>query len=135
MPWLVLIVVVWIQESNCIFFFSAATEELIGDFSRPFALPLLKGASHQDLKNISSDTLANLIRGEYDHLIASYQIIDCRYPYEYKGGHIRGAKNIYTKDQLDKEFMESKPKWDTHSDKRNVIIFHCEFSSERGPSL
>ncbi|XP_075223485.1 M-phase inducer phosphatase-like isoform X2 [Lycorma delicatula] len=112
----------------------SSKEELIGDFSKPFALPLTKGA-HQDLKNISSETLADLVRGKYDHEIASYQIIDCRYPYEYEGGHIKGAKNIYTKDQLDKEFMESRPKWDSSSDKRNVLIFHCEFSSERGPTL
>jgi len=64
----------------------------------------------------------------------------CRYPYEYEGGHIRGAINIFTKEQLFKDFTENKlgkrsQKTDKVNAKRNVLIFHCEFSSERGPSL
>lgn len=72
----------------------------------------------------------------------------CSYPYEYNGGHIKGAKNIYTKEQIYKEFVDIKqPKQDTdtgeaergnetsHDGKRNILIFHCEFSSERGPNL
>jgi M-phase inducer phosphatase len=72
----------------------------------------------------------------------------CRYPYEYDGGHIRGARNIYTKEQIFKEFVdikqpehnpdvgESVQQSETSTPKkRNILIFHCEFSSERGPSL
>ena len=64
----------------------------------------------------------------------------CRYPYEYEGGHIRGAINIFTKEQLLKDYTEDKlgkksHKTDKINVKRNVLIFHCEFSSERGPSL
>lgn len=63
-----------------------------------------------------------------------------RYPYEYEGGHIRGAINIFTKEHLLKNFNDDKlgkksPKNDNIDAKRNVLIFHCEFSSERGPSL
>jgi M-phase inducer phosphatase len=65
-----------------------------------------------------------------------------RYPYEYEGGHIRGAKNFYTKEQIMKEFVNSKDglnKPDASdkdaASKRNILIFHCEFSSERGPNL
>lgn len=63
-----------------------------------------------------------------------------RYPYEYEGGHIRGAINIFTKEQLLQDYTENKlgtksSKTDIVCGKRNVLIFHCEFSSERGPSL
>lgn len=65
-----------------------------------------------------------------------------RYPYEFEGGHIRGAKNFYTKEQIMKEFVNSKDgvnKADSSdqngANKRNILIFHCEFSSERGPNL
>lgn len=68
--------------------------------------------------------------------------LDCRYPYEYEGGHIRGAKNFYTKEQILQEFVNSKDgvnKPDssdaTVSNKRTILVFHCEFSSERGPNL
>lgn len=28
------------------------------------------------------------------------ELVDCRYTYEYEGGHIDGAHNIYTEEQL-----------------------------------
>ncbi|KAL5234801.1 hypothetical protein ACI65C_002211 [Semiaphis heraclei] len=113
---------------------------LIGDFSQSFILPLLSLGRHADLRSISPDTLAHLLEGSFNDCIDSYLIIDCRYPYEYEGGHIRGAINIFTKEQLFKDFNENKlgkrsQKTDKVNAKRNVLIFHCEFSSERGPSL
>lgn len=33
--------------------------------------------------------VSKLLRGDYDDVIGSYQIIDCRYPYEYEGGHVK----------------------------------------------
>lgn len=120
---------------------ASTNPDLIGDFSKPFALPLMEGR-HQDLKSISVDTLAALMQGEFTDEIASFTIVDCRYPYEFEGGHIRGAKNYYTKEQIVKEFVNSKDgvnKPDSVDEsavaKRNILIFHCEFSSERGPNL
>uniref|UniRef100_A0A1B0B6R5 protein-tyrosine-phosphatase n=1 Tax=Glossina palpalis gambiensis TaxID=67801 RepID=A0A1B0B6R5_9MUSC len=110
--------------------------DLIGDFSRPFVLPLVEGR-HRDLKSISCSTVARLLKGEYDDKITTYKIIDCRYPYEFDGGHIRGAKNLYTQEQIIGEFLTQKKSNKGHAEasKRNIIIFHCEFSSERGPKL
>ncbi|XP_017056547.1 cdc25-like protein phosphatase twine [Drosophila ficusphila] len=116
---------------------SALGEEphLIGDLSKPCALPcLITGIRHRDLKTISSDTLARLIHGEFDQQLGSqggYQIIDCRYPYEFMGGHIQGAKNLYTRGQIQEAF----PILTTNQEDRRIYVFHCEFSSERGPKL
>ncbi|XP_016983158.1 cdc25-like protein phosphatase twine [Drosophila rhopaloa] len=116
---------------------SALGEEpqLIGDLSKPCALPcLLTGIRHRDLKTISSDTLARLIQGEFDQELGShggYQIIDCRYPYEFLGGHIQGALNLYTRGQI----QESFPCLTSNQEDRRIYVFHCEFSSERGPKL
>ena len=33
--------------------------------------------------------VASLIRGEYEDSLCNFDIIDCRYPYEYEGGHIQ----------------------------------------------
>ena len=57
---------------------ASTNPDLIGDFTKPFALPLMEGR-HQDLKSISVDTLAALIKGEFQDEIASYTILDCRY--------------------------------------------------------
>ncbi|GFG39317.1 hypothetical protein Cfor_02242 [Coptotermes formosanus] len=126
---------------------STQIPDLIGDFSKPFILPLMEGR-HQDLKTISADTMASLLDGDFSEQVESYVIVDCRYPYEFDGGHIKGAKNIYTKEQIFREFVDIKqPKQNTHTGeaergnetsvdgKRNILIFHCEFSSERGPNL
>nr|CAD7424818.1 unnamed protein product [Timema monikensis] len=115
---------------------STIQPDLIGDFSKPFFLPLIPGR-HQDLKTITPETLAALMNGGFADEVESYSIIDCRYPYEFEGGHIRGAKNIYTKEQILKELVENKNLIESSSDssKRNIVVFHCEFSSERGPNL
>jgi M-phase inducer phosphatase 2 len=118
---------------------------LIGDFSKPFCLPLIDGR-HRDLKSISCQTLAALLQGDYTASVGSFQIIDCRYPYEFEGGHIRGAQNLYTqeeilevliKNQVTKTEQATIGEADSNmfTAKRNILIFHCEFSSERGPKL
>ncbi|XP_053669654.1 uncharacterized protein LOC128720031 [Anopheles nili] len=119
---------------------SSSEPDLIGDFSKSYVLPLMDG-QHRDLKSISGDTMARLVRGSYNDKIASFKIIDCRYPYEFEGGHIRGAKNLYTQEQIIEELIKSKaesPVVTGNQDgpvRRHIIVFHCEFSSERGPKL
>ncbi|EDW36970.1 GL25772 [Drosophila persimilis] len=110
--------------------------ELIGDLSKPCALPcLIAGTRHRDLKTISCDTLARLINGDFGEQLGNdcYQIIDCRYPYEYEGGHIRGAQNLYTRALIKEAFPAAALK--PVPGQRYIYIFHCEFSSERGPKL
>lgn len=116
--------------------------ELIGDLSKPCALPVLvHGVRHRDLKTISCETLARLMRGEFAELTGHFKIIDCRYPYEFDGGHIRGAINLYTRPQIMEAFPASSEQGseategDAEANHRNIYVFHCEFSSERGPKL
>ncbi|XP_058811843.1 M-phase inducer phosphatase-like isoform X2 [Topomyia yanbarensis] len=116
---------------------SSSEPDLIGDFSKSYILPIAEGR-HRDLKSISPDTMAALLRGSFLEQVASFNVIDCRYPYEFEGGHIRGAKNLYTQDQILEELIKIKtepPKVEADGPKRNIIVFHCEFSSERGPKL
>lgn len=162
------------------------TLDLIGDGSQPYALPTLK-VRQDRFKRIDAATLVKLIDGHYSDSIASFTIVDCRYPYEYNGGHIVHSLNIHTPADLIKSFLDNKsPKssgngsinniLNTNSPtsilssgismhntsssmntsivnsinntsgcssasdvmaraNRHIIIFHCEFSSERGPRL
>ncbi|KPP69763.1 hypothetical protein Z043_111456, partial [Scleropages formosus] len=66
----------------------SVSAELIGDFSKVFALPTVTGR-HQDLKYITCDTMCALLNGEFSSLVESFVVVDCRYPYEYQGGHIK----------------------------------------------
>eukprot|EP01105_Mastigella_eilhardi_P008234 TRINITY_DN200_c0_g2_i1.p2 TRINITY_DN200_c0_g2~~TRINITY_DN200_c0_g2_i1.p2 ORF type:complete len:494 (-),score=140.66 TRINITY_DN200_c0_g2_i1:3303-4784(-) len=95
-------------------------------------LPTVVGSQH--MKCISPETLAALIRGDFRDKFSAYYIVDCRFPFEYHGGHIKGAINV-----TDDEYMSTEQKLrrlffeNPHHD--NVaIIFHCEFSQKRGPA-
>jgi len=62
----------------------------------------------------------------------SFVVVDARYPYEFEGGKIKGALNLFKEDMVIQHFypdnllMKEKP---------SIVIFHCEFSSERGPKM
>lgn len=60
-----------------------------------------------------------------------YLIVDCRWPYEFQAGHIKGAINIYKQKGLLEYFFSesSKIHHDTH------IIFHCEYSKMRSLAM
>ncbi|CAG2203032.1 STG [Mytilus edulis] len=101
--------------------------DLIADCSRTYSLPTVAG-KHQDLNSISPQTLSDVIDGSYKNVINSYRIIDCRYPYEFEGGHIEGAENRYSHASV-LELLQ-KP-----TAENQILVFHCEFSSERGPKM
>ena len=71
------------------------------------------------------------------------RIIDVRYKFEYEGGHIEGAENWqHGEDEeflsgiLPEEPLAEAPLPDTNkTEKRNILIFHCEFSSQRAPDF
>ncbi|XP_067656500.1 M-phase inducer phosphatase-like [Haliotis asinina] len=105
--------------------------DLIGDGSRVHSLPTILGR-HKDLKSVSPQTVSQLLAGRYADVISSYQIIDCRYPHEYEVGHIEGAENLHNQ-ALITDLVAGLQQSD--ATQRNILIFHCEFSSERGPKL
>ena len=103
---------------------------LVGDCSRSHCLPTVPG-KQQDLKYITSETMADVLTGRMAlPENTTYHVIDCRYPYEFEGGHIPGALNLHTQEKLS-TFVNNYHK---AVEKNNtILIFHCEFSSERGP--
>ena len=72
--------------------------------------------------------MEELINGTYSGIIDEFHLIDCRYPYEFEGGHIKGAINITTTDRIDKFFAPP-------TDKKVVFVFHCEYSVQRAPQM
>ncbi|XP_062379058.1 M-phase inducer phosphatase 2 [Sardina pilchardus] len=109
------------------------TTNYIGDFTKPFALPTVDG-KHQDLKYITPDDMVAALDGKFNELVERVIVIDCRYPYEFEGGHIKGALNLHQEEQIE-DFLMKTPVVPTCQGKRVVIVFHCEFSSERGPRM
>ncbi|XP_077121661.1 M-phase inducer phosphatase 3 isoform X1 [Ranitomeya variabilis] len=107
--------------------------QLIGDFSKVYALPTVMGR-HQDLRYITAETMAALINGEFNSLVETFYIVDCRYPYEFEGGHIQGALNLHRAEDVLSYFLKC-PLVPSVAEKRIILVFHCEFSTERGPKM
>jgi rhodanese-related sulfurtransferase len=84
---------------------------------------------------IDSKYLAELIEKMGEEFYKKYVLIDCRYPFEYDGGHIKGAINLYDPELLRSTFyptMESHQPSPIHLKRP---IFYCEYSSVRGPNM
>ena len=67
-------------------------------------------------------------------------MIDCRFDYEYNGGHVPGAININTQDGVEEFFLGPRkgrpsPSMSGDNAKKTVLVFHCEFSAKRAPTL
>lgn len=78
--------------------------------------------------------------GAFNDRIHDFHVIDCRFDYEYNGGHIPGAVNINTPDDVEKLLLGpslTKPKPSVSGDayRKTVLVFHCEFSMKRAPTL
>lgn len=100
------------------------------DFKEPLALPTEGCSKHQDLNYISGQTMAELLAGTRPE---TFVLVDARYPYEYEGGKINKGINLFKEDMIIQHFY---PKGGLMtSPLPNIVIFHCEFSSERGPKM
>ena len=93
-------------------------------------LPTVDTDDGYQLKQISCDTLARLLKGGFSSTVKKYVIVDCRFEYEYKGGHIRGALNLVRPEAAVEVFFKN-----SNYDENTCILFHCEFSSHRAPKL
>ncbi|KAI7819183.1 hypothetical protein BC939DRAFT_479847 [Gamsiella multidivaricata] len=95
-------------------------------------LPCANFASKPDdtTKRITPQTVADLLDGKYEDQYDLLYIIDCRFPYEFEGGHIKSAVNVNTTDKLEELLLQP-----AITDKRVLLVFHCEFSCERGPRM
>ncbi|KAL0947079.1 hypothetical protein HGRIS_013220 [Hohenbuehelia grisea] len=92
------------------------------------------------LMRISVQTLNALLDGKYNAKIADFHIIDCRFDYEYNGGHIPGAININTALAVEEMLLglgmpKPKPSVSGDSARKTILVFHCEFSAKRAPTF
>jgi rhodanese-related sulfurtransferase len=102
-----------------------------GEASYKVHLPILTKTSQPDLNCITSQTMEDLLLGKFNDHYDAILIIDCRFDYEYDGGHIRGALNFPDSIGLDENVFDRAEYQAMGS--RLCLVFHCEFSSHRGP--
>lgn len=87
-----------------------------------------------NLPRISVETLVNIMDGDVKKQYDTVHIVDCRFEYEYQGGHIGDAINISSQTSLESVFIHNRKNY-CKSHLPSLVIFHCEFSSYRGPIM
>ncbi|ODQ59858.1 hypothetical protein WICANDRAFT_23113, partial [Wickerhamomyces anomalus NRRL Y-366-8] len=90
------------------------------------------------IPRIKVETLCKILDGHYKEFFEDVVVVDCRFEYEYQGGHINGAVNVSSQQELEEKFLNDvKPTNNflasDQNKKNSLIVFHCEFSSYRGP--
>jgi len=86
-------------------------------------------------RSISADVLKVLISEMSPQDFQSrFVLIDCRYPYEYEGGHIKHAINLHDRRKIESIFYPDDEKSFTEINEK-IPIFYCEFSQKRGPRM
>ena len=81
------------------------------------------------IPRITKDTMVDVLDGKYGQCYERSLIVDCRFEYEYDGGHIDGAVNYNNKDEIAKKLFEEPSTGNT------LLIFHCEYSVHRAPEV
>ncbi|GES63537.1 rhodanese-like protein [Aspergillus terreus] len=80
------------------------------------------------LPRIKKDILVELMDGKFNDRFDNIMIIDCRFEYEYEGGHINGALNYNDKEFLAEQLFASPQP-------RTALVLHCEYSAHRAPIM
>ena len=81
------------------------------------------------LPRITKETMIDVLDGKYNSSYDKRVVVDCRFEYEYQGGHIDGAVNFNDKELLANHLFDLEPT------SRALLIFHCEYSAHRAPLM
>ncbi|KAI4173291.1 MAG: hypothetical protein LQ343_003002 [Gyalolechia ehrenbergii] len=86
-------------------------------------------ADEESLPRITKETMVDVLDGKHHSTYDQSLIVDCRFEYEYEGGHIDGAINVNNKEELANKLF------DPVASSRTLLIFHCEYSAHRAPLM
>jgi M-phase inducer tyrosine phosphatase len=81
----------------------------------------------ESIPRITKTTMIELLDGKYNECYDKSMVVDCRFEYEYKGGHIEGAVNFNNKEELASQLFKCS------SPEKTIVVFHCEYSAHRAP--
>lgn len=88
-----------------------------------------EGDNECSIPRISRETFLDVMDGKYSQEYTQRMVIDCRFEYEYEGGHIDGAINYNDKELLARHLFEQP------MEGKVLLIFHCEYSAHRAPLM
>lgn len=101
----------------------------IDELHQPVLPHFFQEGQPDSIPRITKDTLLEVLDGNFDSQFDQRKIVDCRFEYEFQGGHIDGAVNYNDKEQLTSQLFGSSLPGKT------LLIFHCEYSAHRAPIM
>ncbi|KAI1852272.1 hypothetical protein JX265_006321 [Neoarthrinium moseri] len=101
----------------------------IEDVQDPMLPHFFPEGQNDSIPRISQETFLDVLDGKYEEKYTQRIVIDCRFEYEYEGGHIDGAINYNDKELLARHLFE------TPMEGKILMIMHCEYSAHRAPMM
>ncbi|KAI2638239.1 M-phase inducer phosphatase [Xylaria nigripes] len=101
----------------------------VGETQEPVLPHFFPDGENDGIPRISRETFLEFLDGKYNDYFTQKIVIDCRFEYEYEGGHIDGAVNCNDKELLARQLFE------TPMQGKPILIFHCEYSVHRAPRM
>lgn len=106
--------------------FFSSNDHLSKTSLRSFTVP------HDVIPRIDISELHKIVSGQYVNQFDDVVIVDCRFPYEFEGGHIENAINVSLHSILEREFNLNSS---SEEKNKKLLVFHCEYSLLRGPTM
>lgn len=101
----------------------------VDELHQPMLPHFFQEGQPDSIPRITKDTLLQVLGGNFVGQYDQRMIIDCRFEYEFEGGHIDGAVNYNDKELLTSQLFEASLPGKT------LLIFHCEYSAHRAPIM
>lgn len=84
---------------------------------------------NDNIPRLARATFLDILDGKFNEHYDNKLIIDCRFEYEYEGGHVADAVNYNDKELLASHLFQNQVEG------RTLIVFHCEYSAHRAPLM
>ncbi|TAQ89631.1 hypothetical protein B7494_g2040 [Chlorociboria aeruginascens] len=101
----------------------------VDELHQPVLPHFFQEGQPDSIPRIARETLVEILDGKYDSQYDQRMVVDCRFEYEFDGGHIDGAVNYNDKELLSSQLFEQSVFGKT------LLIFHCEYSAHRAPIM
>lgn len=101
----------------------------VEDVQEPALPHFFPDGDGDSIPRITRETFLDVMDGKFSHEYSQRLVIDCRFEYEYEGGHIDGAINYNDKELLARHLFEHP------MGGKVLLIFHCEYSVHRAPMM
>ncbi|OQR95068.1 mediator of RNA polymerase II transcription subunit 31 [Achlya hypogyna] len=94
-------------------------------------LPTVPSSKHPDLHVITPTIAHQVLCGDFASVFHGVKVFDCRFEYEYSGGHVVDAMSLASPEAVNDLLFAPALEYS----KTTALIFYCEFSAKRAPQM